>query len=518
MGTRSRMRDCLAACGALTLLALAPGCEHESASCPAECRSGIEGYVMGGHGPVQVLVQAERVDGSNSTLQAYAFTDSTGHYAFPTPSGRFVVTASMGEYGPVVYHSADGISFDGSRTDTIVVGNGPVRVDFTGGGLALEFGVPEAVGRWVDYCVVQSPPGRGDEVCGSATVSDGGAIGRASFLPPGTYRGCLRPSEELFWLPHGDIGSADSVVVTPGHDTVYSGTLPEPSRILGSVVGSWQALGVHPPAVAAYRAEDDRLGDDSVDEAGGFALAIFASGPVRLRVDTSSGPDRWVGGDDFAHATIFDLDSGQTITGVSIVESGILCTVQAPEGLVIGNLSASLWNSEGTQIWRRWFDSGEPVSICNLAPGAYRLQIRPLYDSQHWFPQFYDGADSLSGATPIVIASEGVVVPLTVSLAPSGGISGRVLTGAGAPAQRASVLLAPADDYTAVRLADRTGRPSEPGVFTIPHLHTGDYRIGARTGSAPVTWYPGTAEWDSAGVIHVVEGSEVTGVEWRMIE
>jgi len=512
------VRRVLPACALFALLLAGFGCDQKETSCPAVCQGRIEGYVMGGDGPIRADMQAYSSIPGGPEIDVDAETDSTGYYELPVPSGRFVVSAYAREYGTRLLYSARGITLDRHQADTVAVQEGPVRIDFIGGGFTLDLSTPQVVEDEYIECRVES---FSDATCVDShpfLAGNGHVVLRFPLLPPGEYAVRVRLSEGDFWLPRGDRSSVDTIGVVARHTTTYAARLPSPGYILGRVQGSWQAMGFRPPPIVrAFRTEEEMVTQAWADTTGAFALKLFAPGPVRLRVD-GTGPGLWVGGGDFARATIFDVDSAEMITGVSIVESGILCRLEGPPNDELELCGVSLWDGEGRPILQNQLFSGDPFAICNLHPGSYRLKVEPYSSSQHWFPRFYDGADSFSAATPIVIATEGELVSVTLHLIVSGSISGRVLRSDGTGADRASVFVAPAADPSQLALAARTAGSWDPGAFTIPRLHTGDYRVGARIGSAPATWYPGTADWDSAGVIHIVEGSEVSGIEWRLRE
>jgi hypothetical protein len=506
----------LSACVPLALLLIAFGCDQDETSCPQVCQGRIEGYVLGGEGPVRSRVGAYAFEGENVKVAVMGDTDSTGRYELSVPRGEFVLVAETYDSCVDVMHSDNGITLEQLEADTITVGETPVRVDLLGGGLTLVVDLPPAADDDYVVCYVESRSDFGHEVTCQTSHDDGHWVFEYPLLPAGAYATWVRFSDREYWFPHGDHASAGAIEVLAGQTTTRAIRIPSPGYILGSVLGSWQAID-GAPFVTAFRTEGDELAGTRVDATGAFSLEIFSPGLVRLRVD-GNGPPLWVGGEDFAHATVFEVDSAETISGVSVVESGILCQLEGPPEEELDYCAVSLWDGDGTLLLEDRALYGNPVPICNLTPGSYRLKTAPHYGSQHWLPQFYDGADSLSAATSIVISTEGEVVPVALHLRISGWITGRVFRSDGAGAGRASVFISPADDISQISIATQSHEFGDVGAFTIPHLRTGDYRVGARIGSALATWYPGTADWDSAGVIHVVEGSEVSGIEWQLIE
>jgi hypothetical protein len=499
------------------LLLVAFGCDHEKTSCPGVCRGRIEGYVMGGDGPVMAWLEASYSAEGGPEISVRAMPDSaTGYYQLPVPNGSYVVRAIDLEAGIWLYHSASGMTYRESQAQPVAVQGDPVRADFTGGGVTLDLDAPATLEGEYIHCRLQSLSDEGSRAVSEDRVSGGRAVIRFPLLPPGSYVAQITVNANDVWLPHGDLGSADTIDVVARRMTTYAVRVPSPAHILGTVRGSWQTMGTFEPMIYVHRTEDEDIVHGAVDSTGAFALELFAPGPVRLRVRFFTGPNRWVGGSDFAGATVFEVDSAQTLSGISVVESGIQCRLVGPPEDDLGHCAISLWDGDGRAILQDALVWDNPIPICDLDPGTYRLQVAPESRLQNWFARFYSGADSLSAATPIVISTAGETVPITLQLVVGGEISGRVTGSDGVPARYASVFLAPAADPAQVALAGETAGSRDPGAFTIPRLHTGDYKIGARSGAAPVTWYPGTAAWDSAGVIHVVEGNEVSGIDWRM--
>jgi hypothetical protein len=518
MSRLSSVRRAPPAWALLAMALVAPACDRERTTCPGACQGRIEGRVLGGGSPVAARVYARaRFDGVTS-VDASTHTDSEGRYALSLPSGRFFVEVEPDDERVSIYPSGGGITFHRDQVDSVDVPAGPVELDFIGGSLSIDLGTPPTVEGSRIACELDGAWGEVDDPRDDEDADGGHAVFRFSLLPPGDYIARIVDYPTQIWLPHGGRDSADTLTVETGRETSYAGRLSTPARILGSVRGSWQALDVDPPWVSAFIAEGERVAAVGVGDSGEFALDLFGFGPVRLRVGVGNSPDRWVGGADFAHATVFEVDSAGTISGVSVVESGILAALEGPPPDQTRYCQVSLWDGDGRSLLEDRFGFSGPLRICNLRPGAYRLRIVPHDEGEDWFPQYYDGADSLAAATPIVITSEGEVAPVTLHLAMGGRIAGRVLHADGTPVPGARIFYSPAADSSRTTADGASVVYAPIGGFTIHRLHTGAYKIGARLGASPITWYPGVAEWDSAGAIEVVEGSETAGMEWRLRE
>jgi hypothetical protein len=195
---------------------------------------------------------------------------------------------------------------------------------------------------------------------------------------------------------------------------------------------------------------------------------------------------------------------------VSLVESGILCRLEGPGSLSQHHASVEIRDETG-RVFRPDVYGKNPIPICNLRPGRYRLFVYGYcnYDGEPWASQWYDGADSLAAATPIDLPS-GRLVPIAVQLEPGGSIRGRVLDADGQPFSGPVAVFV----RNGTRLCDDSWR-YYPGSFFFPGLGNGDYLVATRSGES-IWWFPGTSDRDSARVIAIRGHAQVEGIEWRL--
>ena len=515
--SRVRWRGLISSLPVAGVLALTGfGCHEERTSCPTVGNGAIQGYVLGGGRSVQALVWAESCV-PDPLVRANTHTDSTGRYELPLPRGEYFLSVQVDTLNATLSYSHAGPVAPSFRGDTIHVEDTPVRIDLVGGALELRLRSPSELEDKPVQCEIRSLRSSFRAQL-RKRPSGGSAAYRFSLLPPDEYTLALRlPYGILYWLPSGDLTSVERISVTSGATTSRSARLPTPAHILGEVRGSWQTLGAEAPAITAYDPDHIQIGRATVDGAGGFSLAVFHPGPARLLVQTAGIP-LWVGGHDFETAMVFEVDTAETITGVSVVESGILCRLETEILGAIESFRISLRDARGTSLLET-FAFSNPIPLPGLHTGSHFLEIRPAEPRQTWLAQWYDQQDSLSEATPIVVSTEGEVVPVTVHLLEGGRISGRVLDHDGTPVENPQIYAGPAADSTQVAYVDMGAASYGPGGFTVLRLRTGDYKVGVLVRSpSRISWYPGTTAWDSAGAIPVVQGSEVQGIEWRMPE
>jgi hypothetical protein len=265
-----------------------------------------------------------------------------------------------------------------------------------------------------------------------------------------------------------------------------------------------------PPYVHCVGAGGDDVDHERVGYAGSFSLSWFAPGPVRLMVE-HQGTTRWLGGAEFDSARVFDLQPGQQETGVVITESGIQCAMVLPGTAGLNGCLVRFRSARG----REWVCfptiQGATLALPNLGPGTYYLHFEPYRSGNGWISQWYDQADSLSAATPVTIPSEGVVVPITVHLVEGGSIRGTVTRHG----------VADMYDCRIVLTGTRPGIPplsvpsdSDERSYQLTSLPDGDYKIGAYWyEDETLIWWPGTAHWDSAGVVSIRDHAQVTGID-----
>jgi hypothetical protein len=233
-----------------------------------------------------------------------------------------------------------------------------------------------------------------------------------------------------------------------------------------------------------------------------------------VRIVAGSWFDRvalWVGGDSFESATVFDLQAGEQTAGIEIKESGILCHLDWPDHDAEYDVSVILTDPQGRQIHPyRWSSPGS-IGIIGLSPGRYFLRLEHGCQVP-WAPAWYDSSETLTGATPIDIATWGETVEITMHLVQGGRIEGAILPSPReAPSAHRVLLL----DSEGASICESVSDESF-GEFAFLGLVDGVYRVAVSLSWNERWWYPGTADPDSAGTITVTDHATVSGIEWRM--
>ena len=168
------------------------------------------------------------------------------------------------------------------------------------------------------------------------------------------------------------------------------------------------------------------------------------------------------------------------------------------------------------------YGSSMVLGVPNLRPGDYLMHVSPRHPgSAAWRPQWYDRATSPEGAQPVTLTAAGEVVLLPLVLELGGVVRGTVLMDPDAPKDY-YIIVTPAGDRTTWGYSYAWDLASSFEVLGLPD---GDFKIGAcpigansswawpDPAPAETRWFPGGVAWDDAGVITIVDGGDVEGLE-----
>ncbi len=532
----------------VTMGLLLAGCDEDEAVCRPEVPAGrIEGYVRSGGLSTSGEIRATRIpEGAQLGSVFQTEPDAAGFYSLDLPAGRYTLTLIVQGWQRTRYdYAAAGLNYGQATPDTLVIApeSSPLNIDFTLGGLVVEVGLSSSLdgetgevhlhartlepsGEWRTYV----DQGTGEIEGGHLSVEVPGilpdqyrvevVLGRRHYLCYCPYDGehvwypGARDSTEASWIPV----VADSVVA-------LSIDLPtEPARIEGEITGAWLDLGLSGEPELALISPDSMtiMGPRIVNGDGSFGVDVHLSGPVKLRV-TQAGVEQWIGGPTFEEATTFQLEAGETISGVELVQCGMRLLVDAPvpdlTSIVIRfydpvdlTLLTTLSSSQSNMV----------LGVPNLWPGDYLMYVSAMRPGGVvWRPQWYDRATSSGEAQSIKLTAVGEVASLPLVLERGGVVRGRVLMDPDAP-EDYYIIVTPEGDRTPCGYEYAWDWHPE---FEVCGLPDGDFKIGAcpidlssswelpDPPPAETRWFPGAVEWDDAGVITIVDGCEVEGLE-----
>lgn len=506
---------------------------------PVAAVPGIEGRVSVGGKPVSARISAIDLAHRYGSAAFVCSTDSAGRYIMPLAPGKYLVSAfvlSSEHSYRTYYHSTGGPASREREADTLTVRENRAsnRADFLFGSLRLRLHVPRTL---VDdfFSLTFTPWPERTSFAGGAfqlTLRVGSTpldteIGP---IPPGNWAIQLSGLhlDERLWLPGTWDPEAAGAITVPADSVVEREFfLDAPDAWLrGSVTGSWQTMDLERPRVTAFVNESTMVAAKEVEVDGSWAISLFSARRVRLRVEIE-GVARWIGGRSWAEATEFALLPGEETVVPPQVESGLLMHVTGEGGWVQRNPIFTLVDDSGGVIAPdRWHAHVDLFPLANLAPGAYRIHLRPRQSGRDaWLPQWFDGAPDLGSATSVVLPARGGTARITIAVETGGEIRGRVIgnrpDGAwGSP----SIFVTPADAdsvWGCMTVSD------DGGAFVVRGLPDGSYKIcvARREPQSPycderftpsenahLVWYGG-ASWHSAAEIAIRDHAAAEGIE-----
>ncbi len=408
--------------------AMIAGCgEEETASCPSAAGR-IEGRILWMapvHARAEVTAEPiNTLEMPHTTVTATA--DSNGRFSLEVPPGSYVLRLKF-PLTTELWYSRGEVTGLRARAEILRIGAGTeIRADFPLGGLTVGLDGPEAVPA-LQFVLESSNPSAPLErirVVAGGYAMNGRIEARIPALPPRTYRISYQRtgSSEPFWLPGTwDRALADTFVVAAGTVRDYQGSLPEPGAISGTIGGAYGELsgmrGIRSgPEVELYNEDSTTVAISSCDGSA-FRIVVPLPGTYKVLVRFDGIP-HWVGGTDWETATPFVVAAGQEISGIEVPVSIILCRLEGP-GMNVR------WSAEmivhdiggrpvGYPISPSLFEN-EYYAAWGLRPGTWFLEVKPVLWNT-FLPVWYEAADSLAGATPIVIASDEDIVRITVRL------------------------------------------------------------------------------------------------------
>ncbi|MBK7048179.1 MAG: hypothetical protein IPH48_17085 [bacterium] len=519
---------------AASLLLLTAGCSDEPAPlAPVTGACVVQGaisapFTAGTEGSIYF----QRVDGRNLGIEV--LTDVAGRYRTEVPAGDYVITAYVA--GLTVRARADGdVANIWVEPDTLRLEAGelPREIDFRLGVVALTGGNLAGLDGWSVRARLYPirEDGRFPYSMGSssADIEDGRFRLEIGPAVSGTCRIQVTVQRdwstqgETFWLPDvvdGDEGATYRV----GADslTVVTAAWPAPSRLTGTISGAWMDLGAYAPSMSAFNADSVIVaGPLRVDGFGHFVLPFLRQEPVRLLI-AGSGSQAWIGGSDFDEATVFPLEAGVTVSGIDQAISTVLVRTTL-EMYDPGVNSAQLELRDPTShalVSSHYFNFNDFDGLTCMPPGQYLARITTTSSDRIWRNQWYDRATTPESATLITIPAGGGAMGLDIVLERGGVISGTVVNSH--PGAAWGYVEVTGEDSETVLHSQYIGGLSPGGDFLLAGLEDGRYKVGLRfqwfTGGEQgewievESWYPGTSDWATAGVIEISGADTVSGV------
>ncbi len=421
-----------AAClfAAILLFVVLSGCDDDAPpSCPA-ATGHIAGRILSTApvpaGAKVTAMPVNRLETPHTTVTATP--DSTGRYAIDLPPGMYFLHLVLPRTSELWYSHGEVTGLQARAEILHVAAGTDVRADFLLGGLTVQLDLPDSNSYFRLLLVSTNPAAPGECIVAYSSSTDrvGNRIeARFPALPPRTWRVRFEASgSDPFWLPGTwDPALADTVAVTRGTTRIRC---PRPGAISGMIGGAYPELAgmlLPGPDAELYNEDSTQVGwSFDVARNGAFRIRVPIPGTYKV-LFRFNGFRRWIGGPDWETATPFVVTEGQEISGVEVPVAAILCRLEGP-GMQIGwSAELCVYDAAGRRLEHYGSTAWETEYrvACGLRPGTWFVKIEPG-NGDRFLPVWYESADSLARATPIVITSETETVRITVPLRDAGGV------------------------------------------------------------------------------------------------
>ena len=363
-----------------------------------------------------ITVSAYTADGTS--IAATTLSDSSGSYTLNVPAGSYKVVAAdtTGTYAAGFANDAN--SFTAAQTATVK----PAQIVTTRVALhragTIRGHVKDSFGVALPGITVAAYNGDGSQ---RTSVQTDGNGGYSLALPPGnfkiaaydnaiSYATQFYPGRNVF--RNASLITIAAGVIVPGVDF----SLTRGAQFNGFVIDAATQLPVSGVSIAAYDTEGNQMTLAVTDAAGKYALVLPAGTFTLVAFDPqlryitaySGGAANYESSSLFqvewnsSRRVDFALERGVRVSG-RVMDSSLIAIsgIQIDALDLNGNRVASASSVNGT------FD-------IMLKPNTYKLLANdPL---QRFRPVFFNSASTLAGATPVVVQSNGVTMPLTFIL------------------------------------------------------------------------------------------------------
>ena len=513
------------------------GCDDPVDLCDPGVPAGqIHGRVLTGGLPIDAEIIAKRIIEDRGAGSIFVTEpDDGGYYHLDLPFGRYRVKLKIDWRGAAYDYTASGPGYGNVPPDTVVVdGPGsPMKINFDLGGMSLRLDLSETLNGVMGEVILhrreETDPTRWPTYLsgGQAEITDGCLEVGIGGVLPGEYQVQIElGTGETFWVP-GTRNQAESPWYEVGVDsivTVEAGIEAKAARIEGRIAGAWLEMGLSGrPVLSMVNLDSIPVSmPRHTENDGSFGFDIFLPGSVKLQV-TQEKISQWIGGPSFDEATVYELQAGQTITDVELIQSGIHFFVETSEEFP-GFADFRLYDPVSMNLLVRTNSlsvGSAHVAIPNLWPGNFLVHVSSeewRVGKTNWRPQWFDRAPEAGQARTITITTAGEIVGLDLVLELGGVISGRVERENGLP-MFPHMVITPAEEFS---LWGSNYFYDLSGEYDFRGLPDGYYRVGVRPGGLDwedplppgITWYPGTLDWDAADVVEIRDASVVTGVDF----
>jgi hypothetical protein len=365
---------------------------------------------------------------------------------------------------------------------------------------------------------------------GAATTARDGAYSITG-LTPGSYSvvfetGCGNPRDYLtqYYDDQSSPSLAASIAVLAGKTKRgIDAAMDLAGTISGTVTAA--STGKVQKGICVYVYGQAGSGQATTSNTGTYKIGDLESGSYTVEFSTGCGstgnfaPQWYDNQNNVSQATPAVVDYGQSTTGID--------ANLEPGGLIKGTVTAASGGQpiSGICVVATQTDNGGGYGQATTsATGTYTISSLPVASytvsfssgcgsTEQYFTQYYDGASSLSAATPVATTSGRPTTGIDGSLILGGMISGTVTNADGQPDGSACVSAYDAPDGVPVTSTSTESN----GSYTLTGLPTGSYYESVSscydTPQTPTQWFDGQPTVSSATEISVTQGSTTSGID-----
>lgn len=457
----------------------------------------IEGVVTEAGVPVPAVLRF----GSNTEgpeVTAVVIADSSGWYRVELPIGFYRARLSMDQY-----------SYASDELDTVSVGRAVRRKDFPRGRARVTVALPSELEGTEAILRLQHEGFRADL---DSDVIDSVATFDFRLLPPMAFVMRLTTGNEGtdVLLPGTYVAElADTLQVGTGDVSHVADMRPVHISVSGSVTGSWQ-LANGRMWVESFTKFGTSRTEVECEPDGSFSFHLFAPERTRFR-SRSDNSALWFGGTSFGTATAYELQAGDRVSGLALVEGGLRIRTDGIGTAVDRSATLNLYDASGP-IGSLSIENRQPYLLSNLAPGSYRLQVVGSCAGDPWLSQWHQGAASQAEATQLEVVA-GAFTDVTVTLQTGGALTGTMVEADGDIASNRTIYVHDREGASICGLSGYRG----PGRFMVAGLPDGDYYLRVWVNGTGC-WYPGTNDFTLATRLTIADADTVANLVWIVPE
>ena len=360
---------------------------------------------------------------------------------------------------------------------------------------------------------------------GSTTTRQDGTYAVGG-IPTGSYTvGFVLPAGgTVNYLPQyydnaASASSATSVAVAAGQTTTgINAALQSGGQITGVVTDAATGKPVQNASVELLTGSYYFTASTLTDSNGDYTFSGLQSGTYQVAFSTGDGEylaQYYNGQNAYSSYTNVTVAQGSTTAGIDAAldaPAQIQGTVtDSVTGSPVSGATVSTTAPNGT-IQATTGNDGT-YTLTGLYPGSYTVEFQPP-SGANYLSQYYNGAATSSGATPVSVGDGADVTGVNASLQTGGQISGTVTSQATGTAI-SGLWVYVFDSSGNFAGSAQTGAN---GAYTVSNLPTGSYEVEFYgTGSYIPQYYNAQTSYANANPVAVTAGQVTTGVNAAML-